>query len=228
MSSIETVCFDLDNTLCVPRLDDDEIHGRLFDRVAVDPRFTPADVRALDPATLPEADSPQEFYEQMYGALAPSYTAEQLDGLARATDDIVDETDVVFREGAREALDYARETVDQVGMLTQGVRETQHGKLDALGIRDAFDAVVVCGGTDLPGKGSSVPFERVLADLDASAEMALYVGDSLRGDVAGANGVGMQSAWVRLPDTPQAANLGPDDPEPTYVLDSPGDLPNLL
>lgn len=223
MADIEAVCFDLDNTLCVPRLDDAEIHERLFERVSLEPQFTPADVRSLDPATLPESDSLREFYENMYAALAPGYTSADTAELARVTGDIIDDTDVEFRDGGEALLEDARDRYP-VGLLTHGDPEIQAGKLDALGVRDAFETVVVCGpDTPLAGKPDSEPFERVLAELDVSPGATLYVGDSLVGDVGGANAAGMQSAWM-----PRERSEETPEPEPTFVVESPAELRELL
>ena len=139
------------------------------------------------------------------------------------TVDVVDETDVVFREGARAAFEDARDRFD-VGVLTQGRRETQAAKLERLDVVDELDAFVTCGpGTGLAPKPDPEPFEAVLTELDARAESTLYVGNSLGGDVAGARGVGMHSAWVPQGDVP-----ADPDPEPTYVLSTPGELPDVL
>lgn len=223
MDRIETVCFDLDNTLCVPALDDAEIHERLFDRVAMQPRFTPSDVRSLDPATLPDADTVREFYENMYAALAPEYTTAEHEEIARVTDEILDQTAVEFRDGAGELFEYTRSNYT-VGLLTHGDPEIQRAKLDTLGIDDAFDVTVVCGpATDLPGKPAPEPFEHILTELDATADRTLLVGDSLEGDIAGANSVGMQSAWM-----PRGDHEMNPEPEPTYVVESPAELQTSL
>jgi len=221
MTRIETVCFDLDNTLCVNEQDNEEIHQAVFEQVGRDPLFTVADVRAVDPATLPDADTLAEFYANLYGAVTDELSPDERRELAAATVEVIDETAVIFRDGAREAFEYARDRYD-VGVLTQGYWETQTAKLDTLGIRDSLDAIVVCGGTDLPGKPDSGPFREVLDGLDASPETTLYVGDSLRGDVVGANTVGMQSAWIRSGDQSR------DDVEPDYVLESMSELAGLL
>jgi len=223
MTDTGAVCFDLDGTLCVLDRDDEGIHEALFDRVEVEPRFEPADVRSLDPATLPEADSIVGFYENMYGALADGYSSGERRTLAAATVEIVDGIDVTFRVGAREALEDARERF-AVGLVTQGRRETQLPKLETLGIDDAFDAAVCCGpGTGIAGKPDPEPFRRALAALDADPGRAVHVGDSLRGDIAGAVAVGLRSVWVPRGEAP-----ADPDPEPTHTLDSPGGLPALL
>lgn len=223
---VEAVCFDLDNTLCVGRKDDREIHDAVFARIEVDPFFEPADVHAVDPASLPPADSDAEFYEHLYRAVAENVGGDpgHAPALAEATVEVLDDgTDVVFRDGAEEALAYARRNYD-VGLLTVGNETTQRDKLAALGVADAFDAVVICGrDTGVEPKPDPEPFRRVLAELDADPGETVYVGDSLDGDVAGAREVGMESAWVPAEGAP--ADL---DPEPTYRLDSIADLPSVL
>lgn len=223
MTAIDAVCFDLDNTLCVSTQDDEEVHEEIFERVDFEATFTPADVQAVDPGELPDVNSARAFYEVLYDAVTDDLTADQRRELVDVSLDVFDETAVEFRAGAPEALEFAREQFDSVGLLTQGERETQHAKLEKLGIRDAFDAVVVCGGTDLPGKPNPEPFEALLDQLSVAPEHAIYVCDSLRGDVAGATAVGMQTAW--LPRDESSEN---PDPEPTYVLDSPAELPDVL
>lgn len=224
MPAIETVVFDLDTTLCVNTQSDEEIHETVFTQAGMEPAFTVEAVRNVDPAAIPTVDSEQAFYEELYRAAADGLTDTQYRELAETTVAVVDETDVEFRDGAREALQYAREQYDDLGLLTFGDPETQRAKLDRLGITDSFDTVVVCGPkTDIAGKPDPEAFHTVLDGLDATPETSLYIGDSLQGDIGGANGVGMQSAWV--PDEEPPAD---PEPEPTYVLDSPAALHELL
>lgn len=224
MTPIETVVFDLDTTLCLNTQSDEKIHQTVFDHVGMDPHFTVADVRRVDPADLPNVASDLAFYEHLYRAVTDDLTDTQYRELAETTLDVIDETDVEFREGARDALEYTRERYDDLGLLTFGDPEVQTAKLDRLAIREQFDSVVVCGPkTDIPGKPDPEAFHTVLENLDAMPETSIYIGDSLRGDIAGANGVGMYSAWVPDGDAP-----ADPDPEPTYALESPADLREIL
>lgn len=245
MTGLEAVVFDLDNTLCVPRYEDEEIHRRIFERVGVEPFFEPADVHAVDPADLPPAASSHEHYANLYRAVAervdggPSVTenvagspsvSETDDGdpsvvaaLADATVEVLDPSTVVFREGARDAFRYVRDRY-VVGILTVGYAEGQRTKIEALGIGDDVDAVVICDpATDDALKPDPEPFREVVSALDVSPADALYVGDSLGGDVRGAHNAGMESAWV-----PTGESSDEPDPEPTYVLDSPAGLRDVL
>lgn len=224
MASIEAVCFDLDNTLCVNAQSDTEIHQALFEAVDIEPTFTVDDVQRVDPAELPETDSVQAFYEELYRAVTDDLTATEYSELAETTLDIIDETDVEFRDGAQEALRYTRDQYDAVGLLTYGDPERQTAKLDVLDIRDLFDSVVICGpATDVAGKPEPEAFRTVLDGLGSTPEASIYIGDSLQGDIGGANNVGMASAWVPL-DFPPAN----PEPEPTYVLESPTEVREIL
>lgn len=226
MAAIDAVVFDLDGTLCVRERDDEEIHEAIFERVAFDPFFEPADVRAVDPADLPPVDSTRERWEAFYRAVADRVGGdpERAPALADATmAAYVDDPEVRFREGAREALRAARERHD-VALVTNGSERAQGAKLDALGIRDAFDATVFCGpACDLPGKPDPEPFERALDALGAAPERSVYVGNWLHGDVTGAHNAGMRSVWV--PDRDPPAD---PDPEPDHRLESMAEVPDVL
>ena len=82
--------------------------------------------------------------------------------------------------------------------------------VERLGIAERVDAVVLAGdaGARKPDPGI---FERALAELGVDATDALFVGDRLVDDVAGAASVGMttvQALWFRADDTP--AGMEPD------------------
>lgn len=227
MDDVEAVCFDLDGTLCRSTQDDEDIHRDVFARAGVEPFFEPPDLYAVDPTTLPDPETDREHFEQVYRAAAehagtdPSASA--IRAAAEATLVVLDPTAVAFRDGADEALAHAREHY-RVGLLTNGKEETQSAKLDVLGIADAFDAVVYCGpGTDLPSKPDPGPFRVLLDALDVEPEASVYVGDRLDGDVPGAHNAGMQSAWMASGEAPMDV-----EPEPTYRLETIGELADVL
>jgi putative hydrolase of the HAD superfamily len=229
MPSHDAVLFDLDSTLCVAEQTDHEIHRTVFDRVDVEPFFSPADVRDVDPDDVTTANSDRGYYEALYRAVAadvggdPSHAPE----LAEATVEVVDETAVRFREGAEAALDHAREHYE-VGLVTNGGEETQRSKLERLGIADAFDVAVFCNPlAGLESKPDPAPFRAALSSLDATADRCVHVGDSLGHDVAGADRAGLDSVWVPF-DRPHEDLPEDPDPAPTYRLDSPVDLPAVL
>ncbi|WP_276279520.1 HAD family hydrolase [Halorussus caseinilyticus] len=118
-----------------------------------------------------------------------------------------------------ECLPGARETLDELaddhalGVVTNGPPEMQTTKLEAAGLADCFETVVFAGH-DAAAKPDPEPFEVALADLGATADRAVHVGNSLSSDVAGAHAAGVGSVWV-----PSEEGVEPD-PEPHYALSS--------
>ena len=105
-----------------------------------------------------------------------------------------------------------------LAMLSDGDPGVQGRKLDALGLRDAFDAVVVTGELG-PGAGKPSPrgYVEVLRRLGGvpPAE-AVYVSDNPAKDFLGSRRAGMRSLRVRRPDgiyaalEPETSDHAPD------------------
>lgn len=102
-----------------------------------------------------------------------------------------------------------------LGVVSDGFHEVQARKLNALGLSDAFDTIVL---SDFMGreawKPSLRPFEAVLARLGVLAERALYVADNPDKDFLGPRRLGMATVRVRpeggyysqcVPPTPEHA-----------------------
>ncbi|MFC6836428.1 HAD family hydrolase [Halomarina ordinaria] len=220
--TVSTVLFDLDDTLCEYRRSPQARLTAAFDRAGVDPYCTPTDLRAALP-TLDPVETDREFYASLFAAAAEGTAADSLTAtrVARAYEAVHDHTDVRFRAGAAAALSGLAGY--DVGLVTNGGREVQSRKLAALDIADAFD-VSVFATPEYGLKPNAYPFERALSALDTSPGDALYVGNSLRADVAGARRVGMPVAWF-----PATADYTRDpDPTPDYTLDTLADLHDVL
>lgn len=67
-------------------------------------------------------------------------------------------------------------------------------------------------------------FHRACRALRVIPETALFIGDSLGVDVAGARGVGMPCVWVNR----EGARPGPTDPQPDHTIRHLTELLNLL
>lgn len=219
-----TVLFDLDDTLCEHRHSLDDRLTAAADHAGIALPFDAGAMRAAF-ADVPTAATAHEFYTYLFAAAArraggdPSLAAR----LATAYGATNDPAAVRFRPGAVHALAAVRDRDVAVGLVTNGGRATQSAKLDALGIQGAFD-VRVFATPDRGLKPSAYPFRRALAALDADPARTLYVGNSLRADVAGANRQGLRSVWF-----PTAAERTPDPrPAPDHTLDSLAELPALL
>jgi putative hydrolase of the HAD superfamily len=211
------VLFDLNSTLCEHPISRATALETAFRRADREPFFTLDDFgREVEDSAYgsilyrnyqifadlaAQAGLPREAGRQV----AAAYHAERHSG------------DVTATAGVTAALEYlGREHA--LALVTNGSPDTQEPKLDALEVRDRFDSVVFAGFETAP-KPDVEPFEQALTDLGIPAERAVYVGDSLQGDVGGAQAAGLEAVWVS-----DGSDLGPSDPRPTYVVDSLDEL----
>ena len=222
MAAYDAICFDLDHTLCESTQDPTTILERVFERAGCEPFCTPADLQAAVPS-LPTAGTDREFYENLFGAVAADadIDLEIAPTLADHYLTIQDPTAVRFRPGAERILEYAGDR-GPLALITNGGRPTQTQKLSALGIEDVFDVRVFTDpSAGIHPKPNAAPFEYALGELDVGPEQAIHVGDSLHADVAGANAMGLDSAW--LADEGQ-----PEHHQPTYELEALEALESIL
>lgn len=231
MSTTEAVFFDLDDTLCVSNQSDEDIYREVFERAGIEPFFTLSDVRSVDSAEIETAESDVEFYRNLYRAtvreLPTDLDSELLTELAEVTVAVIDHTDVSFRAGAEEALRYASDQYE-MGLITNGGRQTQTAKLETLGIDDVFDTMVFCDpSVGIDPKPAQEPFQRALSSLSVSATSSIYVGDDHSADIVGAQEAGLNTVWVP-PEHNRETRQNDPEPKPTHVLDSLSELPTVL
>ena len=216
----DAVLFDLDGTLCERTQDTDRLYRAAFERVGVEPIGEPEALWASLRGP-PDHDDQAGYLGAGFARLAARHGRSEVDpvALGSALTELVDDRQVSLLPGALSALDGAAAN-GPVGLVTNGPARRQQPKLDALGIADRFDATVYA--FDLPRrKPHADPFDRALATLAVAPERALYVGNSLAYDVAGAHNAGLAAAWLRSGD-----DLDGYDPE--YVLESVGDIEALV
>ena len=221
MKPFDAVLFDLDGTLCERTQDTDALYRGAFERAGVVPFGEPDELWASLRGP-PDHDDQVGYIGAGFARLAARHGRSEVDplALAAALTDLVDDRQVALTDGADAALTAARAN-GSVGLVTNGPERRQRPKLDALGITDRFDVHVYA--FDLPRrKPHADPFERALDALDVRPERALYVGDSLSYDVAGAHNAGLAAAWLRS----GVDDLNGYDPE--YVLEALADLRGLL
>ena len=80
--------------------------------------------------------------------------------------------------------------------------ELLHRDLQQLGVAERLDVAVFSSEVGWRKPHPAI-FERALAELDVPAEQALFVGDTIATDIAGAAGLGMhtcQAVWFRADD----------------------------
>ena len=225
MNDIDAVLFDLDGTLCRHAGDADAAYRRAFDRIGAEPFGEPDALwAALDGP--PDPDDRVGYLGAGLARVAAQHGRSDVDpiALAEALVDGIDEIGVEFLPGAADALTAATAR-GKTGIITNGPRDRQERKVRSLGLDERVDIVVYAG--DLARrKPHAAPFRETLAALDIPAERALYVGDSLTYDVAGAHNAGLRVAWLRGDGSGDDSDAGAYRPD--HVLAEMGDLVALL
>ena len=220
MSRFDAVVFDLDNTLCRNTHDTTALYEDAFEQVGVEPFGQPDDLwTALDGP--PDPDDRISYLGAGFARVAAQHGRSEVDplALAAALSDVIDHTNVELLPGAKEALEWAR-TNGAVGILTNGPQSRQEPKILALELDDAVETIVYAGDLDRR-KPHVDPFEAMLDTLDVQPDRALYVGDSLGYDVAGAQNAGLSVAWLRGDE-----EVGRYRPE--YTIDSLDELSEIV
>ncbi|ELY54371.1 HAD-superfamily hydrolase [Natronococcus amylolyticus DSM 10524] len=217
--SIDTVLFDLDDTLCRYRRGADEVLELAFERAGVGPVFEPTTYYARYREYLERADGFADFHERCFGDLAVDAGHDRADGIAVAREfrEERDQRNVEALPGAAATLEALADEY-ALGLITNGLSAMQRQKLEATGLDRAFETTVFAGEDTAP-KPDPEPFSVALDELGSSPERAVYVGNSLSSDVAGARAAGLDSVWV-----PRGTKTTNPEPRPSYVLESLAEL----
>jgi haloacid dehalogenase superfamily, subfamily IA, variant 1 with third motif having Dx(3-4)D or Dx(3-4)E len=221
VSRYDAVVFDLDDTLCRRVADPAAGYAAAFETLEVDPFGSPAALWAeLDGD--PDPDDHIGYLGVGFARLAAQHDRRDVDpvALAEAFYAGIDHGAVEFTDGAPDAIALAEEH-GPVGLITNGPAHRQSAKVRTLELGDRLDSIVYAG--DLPRRKPHVdPFETVTDALGAAPGRTVYVGNSLRYDVAGAHNAGLASAWYQ----PERAD--PDPYSPDHILQDLRELEGVL
>ncbi|ELY97488.1 HAD-superfamily hydrolase [Natrialba chahannaoensis JCM 10990] len=219
----DVVCFDLDDTLCTYSQDADEVLSAAFERAGVAQCWDIGAYYDRYRDYLTDSTDILDLRRQCFGDLSVA------SGHDRAAGEAVADAFEELRDQERiEPLPGARQVVDQLageyrlGLITNGPPKMQRTKLEAIGLDDRFETVV-CAGYDTAPKPAAEPFDLALEQLESTPERAVYIGNSLSSDVAGARTAGLRSVWI-----PATGDVPPEPtPEPTHTLGSLEELATL-
>lgn len=84
----------------------------------------------------------------------------------------------------------------RLGIVTNGETAFQDRHLDALGLGDRVDAILISEAEGLR-KPDARLFHRAAARLGVAPALCLFVGDDPAADIVGAAAAGMRTAWLR-------------------------------
>jgi len=93
----------------------------------------------------------------------------------------------------------------KLGLITNGLSCLQHEKIRGSGLAPFFDAMVVAGDIGIAKPDPRV-FHSLLEQLNVTPDQAIMVGNSITGDIGGAQGVGMKAILIHRGEI-----HGPDD-----------------
>ncbi len=119
----------------------------------------------------------------------------------------------------------------RLGLVSDGLHQVQEAKLDALGLRDRFSAVVFSDAIEgrATWKPSPRPFVECLRLLRVTPEAAWYVGDNPLKDFIAPRQLGMVGVRIRRPGTLYEDTSPPcREAQPQVTLASLGELPAML
>ena len=126
-------------------------------------------------------------------------------------------------EGAHELMDDLKRKGYRMHMTSNGFHEVQYKKLEACGLRDYFDTIILSEDAGV-NKPSPLYFDYALRQSGASRETTLMIGDNLQTDILGALNAGFDAMlfnrWKVDPN--EGAQV------PTYVVDALCDIMTIL
>lgn len=231
--SITTLIFDLDGTLCSYGSNLEKSLSQTFDGEPV--AFSAEDYQEefgnqFEKAINDEVDRPdlsfrkRIFFEVLSGekgkAKNGGLTEQEILRLGQKFKEIRENSLHLFPE-VPEVLEELQ-GVYKLGLLTNGPSDLQRSKIEILGIEPWFEDIVVSGehGTAKPNPKI---FEIALERLNTDQKRSVYVGNSQRYDVAGANNAGLPVIWRRDESEEEIA-----DAVPNAVIDDLKPLKNGL
>ena len=126
-------------------------------------------------------------------------------------------------EGAHELMDYLKGKSYRMHICSNGFHEVQYKKLDACGLRDYFDTIILSEDAGA-NKPSPLYFDYAVKVSGASRETTLMIGDNLQSDILGALNAGLDAMlfnrWaIDKKDVPQM---------PTFIVDNLRDIMGIL
>lgn len=98
-------------------------------------------------------------------------------------------------DGAHELMDYLRQKGYRMHLCSNGFHEVQYKKLDACGMRNYFDNIILSEDASA-NKPMKPYFDYALKVSGASRETTLMIGDNLNSDILGALNAGIDAMLV--------------------------------
>ncbi|RAP76141.1 HAD family hydrolase [Paenibacillus montanisoli] len=132
-------------------------------------------------------------------------------------------SNAVLMDRAHELLAYLRRQNYRIGLITNGRNDMQYGKIDRLGLRDAFEFILVSEEAGVKKPDAKI-FEMALERLGLLAGECIFIGDHPVNDIEGASSAGMETIWIQV-NHPWREEL---TAKPLHTIRQLGELIELL
>ncbi|HJJ29227.1 MAG TPA: HAD family hydrolase [Methanocorpusculum sp.] len=130
-------------------------------------------------------------------------------------------------DGIPEVLSTLKEAGYTLGIVTDAVSFDAEKRLDVCGLKPYFN-LCVCYDQVGYKKPHTAPFEEALYLADVMPYEAVFVGDSLRRDIAPAAALGMTPVYAKYGDRNFFETAPPQTPGKTLAAETPKDIVKLL
>lgn len=100
-----------------------------------------------------------------------------------------------FIPGMEEVLEEVAK-LDSLGLITNGISEIQHGKVQALGLEKSFKKIFVSGDFGY-GKPDPRFYQFVLDEVKLEGKDCIMIGDNIQNDVLGSMAMGFQAIFFK-------------------------------
>ncbi|WP_151736258.1 HAD family hydrolase ['Paenibacillus yunnanensis' Narsing Rao et al. 2020] len=97
---------------------------------------------------------------------------------------------------AIDVLEYCRSKGYVLGLVTNGEQAIQDGKIDLLGLRKYFKAIVISGAVGIRKPDPAI-YKLALERMETAAAHTLFIGDHPVNDIWGAGKAGMTTIWLK-------------------------------
>lgn len=135
------------------------------------------------------------------------------------------QSDIVLSKTMKQLLDYCVANEIRLGVLTNGVSEHQHKKINGLGLQRWMKEEEMFVSDDI---GFSKPdvraFQMIEKAMNLNKEDTWYVGDSIEHDICGAKGAGWHTIWLDR----RGNQLKASDPKPEIIVPTEEELFSLI
>jgi putative hydrolase of the HAD superfamily len=208
VNMINTVIFDLDQTLLDKheslirfanhQYDTFSLKSYNVNREGFIDKFT-----ELNHAVRPKEEVYGELiaFFQIESALFPS----MLEDLNRNFHEFV-----IGYPGLVDMLHALKQAGYKIGMITNGRAFYQLSKIKSLGIEGYFDNIIISGAVGIRKPDHAI-FQLALANLEASAERTVFVGDNVKADMIPSKQMGMRTVLKSKIDHNEYADVICDD-----------------